>query len=107
MKTICDKCSSKVNLQYYGGGKQLALCLKHDRKWMKVMDRTKFNGSRWQKEYERQYWEFCGKPLVKIERPITSIKKILVGMPFSSNYKANRYDTDDEIVLSIWGGGDD
>ena len=102
----CDKCGSKKDLQFYGGEKHLALCLIHHRKWMKAMDRTKFKGNHWQKEYERQYWVFCGKPLPpKIGNVATQIRSVLKSMPFSAEYKANRYDTDDEIVLSVWNEG--
>lgn len=106
VKTSCDKCGYKETLQFYGGDKHLALCLIHDRRWMKVMDRTRFKGNHWQKEYERQYWEFCGKPLPPKTGFIgMEVRKVLTSMPFSAEYKANRYDTDDEMVLSIWKDG--
>ena len=105
IKDSCDKCGSRENIQFYGANKKLALCLTHDREWMLVMDKRKFVGSQWQKEYERQYWAFCGKPIARHERDITKIKKTLLSMPQSAEYKANRYDTDDEIVLSVWNEG--
>lgn len=102
----CDKCGSKTSLKFYGGNEHLALCLRHDRQWMKAMDRTKFVGNHWQKQYEIQYWEFCGKPLPpKVGSVTTQIRKVLKSMPMSADYKANRYDTDDEIVLSVWNDG--
>ncbi len=105
-KLTCDKCGSKQNLQFYGGNKHLALCNVHHSRWMKAIDKTKFKGPHWQKEYERQYWEFCGKPLPpKTGSMGVVVRKVLESMPISSEYKASRYDTDDEIVLSIWNDG--
>ena len=108
MKSSCDKCGSEKDLQFYRCDKALALCLPHDRKWMKAMNRTLFKGNHWQKEYERQYWIFCGKENpnpTNAQGRMSVIKKLLLSMPISAEYKANRYDTDNEIVLSIWNDG--